>query len=235
MKIDLSTCIEGQTIITRDRRVGKFSRKLKSDLKYPYVVVIDSVNRTYTKDGKYDEDGSPFDVAEILPINKMDIKNRFPASFTVESKGNPELKRLISKMLKEAGWEDSPFNYCEGRPTDAEYHASAHLGRIGGDNNKSNHFSFQDFVAIYHGFKEYEKLIQLPKINGYDGRYDKENNLIIYGCAEMSVDLIINLNKCITTTCGNRHVTSFKLDSEVEISADQIKAIVEYLEEYECK
>lgn len=68
--------------------------------------------------------------------------------------------------------------------------------------------------------------IQLPTINGYSGSY--ENGIIKYGCAEFSKMFFEHLNST-NSHLGNRTIKSIKLSSDVEISIEEIKQIVEYI------
>lgn len=68
--------------------------------------------------------------------------------------------------------------------------------------------------------------IQLPTINGYSGKMD--GDFIIYGsnCARFHKDFFIDLSS-IYNLDGNRYLKSIKLSSDVEISIEEIKQIVE--------
>jgi len=68
--------------------------------------------------------------------------------------------------------------------------------------------------------------IQLPTINGYSGSY--ENGIIKYGCAEFSKMFFEHLNST-NSHLGNRTIKSIKLSSNVEITIEEIKQIVEYI------
>ncbi len=78
----------------------------------------------------------------------------------------------------------------------------------------------------------YKEEKKLPKINGYDGKV--EGNQIVYGssCAKFIPKFfqdLENLNKEHTTLGGNRTIKSIKLNSGVEITMEQVKEIVEFL------
>lgn len=70
--------------------------------------------------------------------------------------------------------------------------------------------------------------IQLPTINGYTGKM--EDDFIIYGsnCARFHKDFFIDLSS-IYNLDGNRCLKSIKLSSDVEITIEEIKQIVEYI------
>jgi len=86
----------------------------------------------------------------------------------------------------------------------------------------------------------YKEFPKLPEINGYEGVYDKNHNIIRYGCAVFPVkDLKIlysnidNFNEVVKKNLDkyNRTVSHIKLTSGVEISIEQLKDIVEFLNE----
>lgn len=161
----------------------------------------------------------------------VDIKSRFPSVFTVESARNPERKKIVYKMLESAGYED-PYN----RANKVDEYPGSHVyidedGELNGMVRPAkHHFSFEQFVSIYNGFKEFTPKPKLPEINGYPGKFDKENSLITYGCAEIPARLFKDLNRWITETSGNRHVSSITLNSGVIIFAEQIKEVCIFLE-----
>lgn len=66
----------------------------------------------------------------------------------------------------------------------------------------------------------------LPTINGYSGSY--KNGIIKYGCAEFSKMFFEHLNST-SSHIGNRTIKSIKLSSDVEITIEEIKQIVEYI------
>ena len=72
----------------------------------------------------------------------------------------------------------------------------------------------------------YASQIQLPTIDGYRGYY--ENGIIKYGCAKFSKMFFEHLNST-NSHLGNRTIKSIKLSSDVEISIEEIKQIVEYI------
>jgi len=74
--------------------------------------------------------------------------------------------------------------------------------------------------------KVYAPKYSLPTINGYSGSY--ENGIIKYGCAEFSKMFFEHLNST-NSHLGNRTIKSIKLSSDVEISIEEIKQIVEYI------
>ena len=69
----------------------------------------------------------------------------------------------------------------------------------------------------------------LPKINGYEGVI--ENYILKYGCAEFNIENIIELYTSLTTLKGNRSIKSITLDSDVTITIDELKQIVDYCNE----
>lgn len=78
----------------------------------------------------------------------------------------------------------------------------------------------------------YKEEKQLPKINGYEGKYN--NDRITYGCATFNkywFEEILKLYDFVRNFegIGTRHLKSIKLDSGVEITMEQVKEIVEYL------
>lgn len=72
----------------------------------------------------------------------------------------------------------------------------------------------------------YAPQIQLPTINGYQGSY--KSGIIKYGCAEFSKMFFEHLNST-NSHLGNRTIKSIKLSSDVEITIEEIKQIVEYI------
>ena len=88
--------------------------------------------------------------------------------------------------------------------------------------------------------KVYKKELELPEINGYEGVYDKNHNIIRYGCAVFPVkDLKIlysnidNFNEVVKKNLDkyNRTVSRITLSSDVVITIEQLKQIIEFLKE----
>jgi hypothetical protein len=82
----------------------------------------------------------------------------------------------------------------------------------------------------------YEEQKTLPKINGYQGEFvdDLNGAFIKYGCATFNVQFINELHGLIgrnKVLCGNKDIKSIKLNSDVEITTEQIKQIYEYIQE----
>jgi hypothetical protein len=85
----------------------------------------------------------------------------------------------------------------------------------------------------------YEEKKELPKINGYEGNYSKINGTIEYGCVQFKIENLVDLWECVkgfkedkddTFTPHNRTIYSFKLNSGVEITIEQLNQIVEYID-----
>jgi hypothetical protein len=76
----------------------------------------------------------------------------------------------------------------------------------------------------------YKETKKLPKINGYEGKV--ENEFVVYGnnCAKFHKQFFKNLSTVNEgNNWGNRKVKSIKLDSGVEITIEQVKQIVDFL------
>jgi hypothetical protein len=76
----------------------------------------------------------------------------------------------------------------------------------------------------------------LPKINGYQGELidDLNGYFIKYGCATFNIQFINELHGLIgrnKVLFGNKDIKSIKLNSDVEITTEQIKQIYEYIQE----
>ena len=76
----------------------------------------------------------------------------------------------------------------------------------------------------------YKETKKLPKINNFDGKV--EGDFVIYGnnCAKFHKQFFKNLSAVnVGNNWGNRKVNSIKLDSGVEITMDEVKQIVDFL------
>lgn len=81
----------------------------------------------------------------------------------------------------------------------------------------------------------YKSKYELPEINGYKGII--ENNQIVYGCAKFNKSYFGNVireielfnRKIKDEVSGNRPIKSITLDSNVTITIDQLKQIVDYI------
>jgi hypothetical protein len=65
---------------------------------------------------------------------------------------------------------------------------------------------------------------KIPVINGYEGKI--EGNFAKYGCAEIDLDIL----RVFKSYNGNRQIESIKLNSGVEINAEDAAKILEYYE-----
>lgn len=77
----------------------------------------------------------------------------------------------------------------------------------------------------------YEEVPTLPKINGYEGKYDKSNNKIIYGCAEFAPN-VFSFLKSANELCKNqctRTIESITLSSGIKISITDVYQINEFI------
>ncbi len=119
---------------------------------------------------------------------------------------------------------------CQLLEIDEKQSPSGHL-------QNESHFMFKHGKGFYRTNKSHivrlansEEIkaaqIQLPTIDGYQGSY--ENGIIKYGCAEFSKMFFEHLNST-SSHIGNRTIKSIKLSSDVEISIEEIKQIVEYI------
>lgn len=97
-------------------------------------------------------------------------------------------------------------------------------------NKRGNGGSFSKTLrkATKEEIEEYNRP-KLPVINGYDGRI--EGDYVIYGCARFDKDWFRNLYVHLSHHLykNTRKTMSIKLDSGVEITMEQIKQIVGYL------
>lgn len=100
-------------------------------------------------------------------------------------------------------------------------------GRFDVDSNVKDFFKKAGVLDLWFE-KVYALKYSLPTINGYSGKM--EGDFIIYGsnCAKFHKDFFIDLSS-IYNLDGNRYLKSIKLSSDVEISIEEIKQIVEYI------
>lgn len=73
----------------------------------------------------------------------------------------------------------------------------------------------------------YKYKYSLPKINGYEGKIS--GNTITYGCAALNIPTLKEL-LCVSAELGNRSIKSITLSSDVTITMDEVKQIVEYFD-----
>ena len=76
----------------------------------------------------------------------------------------------------------------------------------------------------------YEEELKLPKIHGYEGKYDSKNNLIIYGCKEIPVAAINYLKSCneVLKNKTSSSIGHVVLDSII-ITMDDIYKIEDFI------
>lgn len=76
----------------------------------------------------------------------------------------------------------------------------------------------------------YEEELKLPKIHGYEGKYDSKNNLIIYGCKEIPVAAINYLKSCneVLKNKTSSSIGHIVLDSII-ITMDDIYKIEDFI------
>lgn len=70
-----------------------------------------------------------------------------------------------------------------------------------------------------------------PTINGYVGAYTKGADIIVFGCAQISVHMLRALSPAMMSIHGNRTVASMTLSSGVTITREQIAAILSYIDQ----
>jgi hypothetical protein len=126
----------------------------------------------------------------------------------------PEYKEAILQIMKARNWSNFPML--------DSYESSGSIKTL-----KEAGVLDLWFEPVYAEEKK------LPKINGFEARW--ENNQIIYGsnCAKFIPKFFIDLIKINDehkVLGGNRTIKSIKLDSGVEITIEQIKQIQEYVE-----
>jgi hypothetical protein len=74
----------------------------------------------------------------------------------------------------------------------------------------------------------FEDIIELPTINKYEGVID--GDFIVYGCAKFHPSFFKNLyNVNLSNSTGNKKIKFIKLDSDVEITIEEVEQIVKYL------
>lgn len=155
--------------------------------------------------------------------------DNLPAKFQLKN-ATVEEKRIAINLLRshcsicrifEKALGDCTFSYSTNRGVWGRGYSGLNFTQI----------TFTQFLNYYHGFDQYRKLKQLPKINGYDGEYDPDSQMVIYGCAQIDESLIRDANAIMNRESeGNRSIKAITLDSEVEITRRQAKEIVEYLD-----
>jgi hypothetical protein len=98
--------------------------------------------------------------------------------------------------------------YSSGIPSDKQFHIN----------------SYADLDRLEELIQK--KKPQLPVINDYTGEYIEEENIVQYGCAKIDFDLIETI-VCTSTAQpkGNRFIKSITLNSDVEITFDQLQKI----------
>jgi hypothetical protein len=74
-----------------------------------------------------------------------------------------------------------------------------------------------------------------PMLDGNDGRaykmvYTKGQNVVSFGCAQISVHILTLLTETLSPRTGNRTVKSITLDSGVSINHAEIREILDYVE-----
>ena len=143
-------------------------------------------------------------------------------------------------LLKEAGVLDLWFEpvYKEEFKV-GEWISFSNAARTKTITSKLKEWTAHNYCILENGEKPFKDIIrkstleeikaaqiQLPTIDGYQGSY--ENGIIKYGCAEFSKMFFQHLNST-NSHLGNRTIKSIKLSSDVEITIEEIKQIVEYI------
>ena len=178
-----------------------------------------------------DLSANPIDYKEFVEIYEL-IKetgspiDNLPNSFVLN--GTMQEKLAVIQILEREGME------CCRRFKEAikEWHFMFEKGykpEINGVAASSKddvpEITFSEFMDYFSGNKPAPK--SLPKINGYTGRYNADENLVVYGCAEIDADLIKGIFKVSqSNTKGNRRIENIVLNSWVIISMGELEEIV---------
>jgi len=147
--------------------------------------------------------------------------------------------RYVNK-LKEAGVLDLWFEpvYKEEFKV-GEWVSFSNATRTKTITSKLKEWTAHNYCILENGEKPFKDIIRkateeevkkasilLPKINGYKGSYS--NGIIKYGYAEFNVGFFEDLAE-LDGYSGNRTIESIELSSGVKITIQQIKQIVEYI------
>jgi hypothetical protein len=84
-----------------------------------------------------------------------------------------------------------------------------------------------EIVALFE-----KPLIKVPEIHGYRADYRKGDKHISFGCAQISIKMLLELNAIlnIPLDAGNRTIQSVNLSSSKIINQQQINEILKYVE-----
>lgn len=98
------------------------------------------------------------------------------------------------------------------------------------DNDNEDNFNKGDnFISYTYKYAEELPTYRLPDINGYKGIYNGVNS-INYGCVNFYLDRIKTILNLVNIS-EQRTISSITLDSDVTITIEQLRQIVEYCEQ----
>ena len=190
---------------------------------------------------KFKDTPLSFKNAEKIP-NNMDTKktgkDNLPPHFQIEQGTPDDLKRAIAYLLALPSEICQHFlkypskyrlTYDINRPT---IYKGPNLvwGKTGDVLDGWEVFSAEEFFQYWSGEKQYTEPPKLPEINGYQGEYLVDQNVVKYGCAEISEGLIQDFVKfCVVQRIGNRRATGLVLNSGVTLKLEDCRKILKVI------
>ena len=185
---------------------------------------------------KFKDTPLSFKSTEKIP-NNMDTKktgkDNLPSKFVIPDAGNAAL--AISLLLVEreeicdSYYREPDSYFLAYDPTKEKHHKTV----FGFGENVDHDFptiSLSDFLQYWTGEKQYVEPPKLPEVNGYQGKYLADQNIVKYSCAEISEGLIQDFVKfCHPKRIGNRQPIGVVLNSGVTLKLEDCRKILKVI------
>lgn len=169
------------------------------------------------------------------PNNKT-LLEKFPDDFIVSTHDENEIRLFATIMWSDfsnVAWA-TVDEYVNADWND-DYPGIIDESLNGMDEDGCNGYvviTFTEFLEIYHGIKEFSDILQLPKINDYDGEYDEGDEFVTYGCAKISLAMLRAVLNADDDGVGNRTITSITLsEHDVNITMGEIEQIIKFVDQ----
>jgi len=194
----------------------------KSPILYTKKAFIDK-NEIYIAADEYSYTGRNYFVYKLKDIiekyKKEEKMEKELIGYKIKSKYIEAFIKLFDKKLEKEFYLNEPYNFPKDSPS---WQKAKNL----------------NILNVW--FEEvYKEKFKLPIINRYEGVYNEKHNIIRYGCAVFPVQNlktlyydINNFNEIVKNNIDkyNRTISRITLSSGVEITIEELKAIIKFLE-----
>lgn len=183
---------------------------------------------------------TPFYSTRFVKSNKNMKTNEIPTGYYIDVAKNENLSEFFQKVLLAKGYKwNGGKTMVKPLSEVGVYIFVSRSAKYGDKIMLCSALGGTDY-STFHGINNMAKIMEFingeeikePLVNGHYGKYKKGDEVIQFGCAQISLTLLADARNIfsITNYYGNRNVKSIVLDSGVHINKEQFVEIQSYID-----